>query len=266
MERLNLNRGLVLAKTEASIFVTCSTWLRSSSCLLGGAVLLAIVAAGCNEAVAGNVDRQISTVNQDRGTLVVLGASYAKNWGVSELDGIAVLNRGVGGDETRGMLARFQQDVISVGPRGVLVWGFINDIFRAPRDQLEPVLAQTRSNIIAMLDAAKRAGIRPILATEVTVTNPVGVRETLARLVGEWRGKRGYHDFVNRHVRETNAWLRLLAAERRLPLLDFETVLADANGERRRQYAADDGSHLSSVAYEALTRYSRGKIGTALAR
>lgn len=227
-------------------------------------VLLALTVSRSVEAEQKEEPTKAAQMSRD--SLVVFGASYAKGWVIPELDGIVIVNRGTAGDETRGMLARFQKDVVSVRPKAVLIWGFINDIFRAPRNQIETTLGQTRGNIIAMIDSAKHAGIKPILATEVTITSPAGAKETLARWVGELRGKQGYHEYVNRHVRGTNIWIRQLAAERRIPVLDFETALADPNGERRRQFATEDGSHLSAAAYDTLTAHARGKLGAALVR
>jgi hypothetical protein len=48
--------------------------------------------------------------------LVILGASYARSWGTPPLPGYSVVNRGVDGEQTKDMRARFQRDVVSVRP------------------------------------------------------------------------------------------------------------------------------------------------------
>lgn len=254
-----------MVKTIASPFAVCDVLLRDMKHCFGTLLMLSMLVGGCDVHAAESKKDRDNPSTKGRDTLVILGASYAKGWAISDLDGVVIVNRGTAGDETRAMLSRFQKDVVSVRPKAVLIWGFINDVFRAPRDQIETTLGQTRGNIIAMINLATRAGIKPILATEVTITNPAGARETLARWVGALRGKQGYHEYVNRHVRDTNVWIRQLAAERRIPVLNFETILADPNGERQRQFATEDGSHLSADAYDALTTYARGKLGAALA-
>ena len=45
-----------------------------------------------------------------------------------------VINRGVAGQQSFELLARFDNDVVPERPRAVILWGFINDIFRAPSD------------------------------------------------------------------------------------------------------------------------------------
>lgn len=190
--------------------------------------------------------------------LVVIGASYAKGWRPENVSGLKVINRGAGGEQTHEMLARFDQDVIAESPRAVIIWGFINDIFRSSREQIDITLAGSRKNLAAMVDKAVAAGITPVVATEVTVTTPAGLVEQLRGIVGRLMGKTSYQDYVNRHVRETNEWLRSFAAERKLVVLDLEKLLAEESGERKRQYATDDGSHLSPQAYEAITRHVEG--------
>ena len=51
-------------------------------------------------------------------------------------------------------------------------------------------------------------------------------------------------------------WLRGLAARERVLLLDFESVVADGAGERRREFAKDDGSHIPDAGYAALSAYA----------
>lgn len=188
-------------------------------------------------------------------TIVVIGASYAKGWNVSELAGMRVINKGVGGEQTHEVLARFDRDVVASAPHAVIIWGFINDIFRSTPEELENKLIRSRENITSMVEKAKNKGIVPILATEVTL--PVGDSwsDRIAGWVGALRGKQGYQDYVNGHVVEMNQWIRRQAAEKKLTLLDFEKVLADPNGRRKPEYATPDGTHLSSQAYDALTEY-----------
>jgi hypothetical protein len=61
-----------------------------------------------------------ATVNTDNAPapskLVILGASYARSWGTPPLPGYSVVNRGVDGEQTKDMRARFQRDVVSVRP------------------------------------------------------------------------------------------------------------------------------------------------------
>ena len=184
-------------------------------------------------------------------TIVVIGASYAKSWPVTTLDGLTVSNKGAGGEQTHEILARFDRDVISAKPRAVLIWGHINDIFRSEPEALKAKLVRSRENIRSMVDMARSKDIAVILATEVTLPASTGWTAWLGKL----RGKQNYREYINGHVIEMNQWIRTLAAEKNLVILDFEKALADQDGSRKREFTTEDGTHLSSKAYDALTRY-----------
>lgn len=199
---------------------------------------------------------RVKAVKPATPTMVILGASYARDWGIEQTGRYRVVNKGIDGNQTHEMLARFDNDVIQQRPSTVLIWGFINDIFRSSREGVAEKVGRTRENIKAMLVKSQAAGITPILATEVTMTTRDSLSEKFAAWFGKLRGKQGYHEYVNRHVLDVNAWIREIARERKIVLLDFERVLADDQGERQRRYAIDDGSHLTRAAYEALTDHA----------
>ena len=186
-------------------------------------------------------------------TLVIIGASYAKSWNIIDLGGLKVINRGVGGEQTHEILARFDKDVLALSPRGVIIWGFINDIFRSTPEEVDKKIVRTRENLMSMIDKAQSKGIVPVLATEVTLPVPDGWLDQIANWIGTLRGKKSYQDYINAYVIEMNHWLRRVAVEKKLTVLDFEKVLADENGRRKIEYTTQDGTHLSPKAYAALT-------------
>ncbi len=91
------------------------------------------------------------------GPLVVLGASYAAGWHPA-LPGVAVVNMGKTGQQTFELTARFAADVVSQQPRAVVIWGFANDVFRAPRAGVDAAVARGRREVEAMV--ARRPGWR----------------------------------------------------------------------------------------------------------
>jgi lysophospholipase L1-like esterase len=194
-------------------------------------------------------------------TLVLIGASYAGGWLPDQpVAGYRVINKGVTGQQSYEMLARFENDVLTLKPDAVIIWGFINDVFRSDQMQIDQTLKRTRESMQAMVELAKKSGIVPILATEVTIRGKDEWKEVIGDLVGSLLGKTSYQDYVNRHVRETNRWIRELAAREQVQLLDFETVLADQQGVRRKELSKPDGSHISSRGYEVLTRYAEERL------
>jgi uncharacterized SAM-binding protein YcdF (DUF218 family)/lysophospholipase L1-like esterase len=187
--------------------------------------------------------------------IIILGASYAAGWKLANLDGIPVINVGVPGEQSFEMLARFDSEVVAARPRAVVLWGFINDIFRT--DDTTQALARMRESYLEMAKRARAQGIDPIIATEVTIRPPKAFVETVTSMVASLLGKQSYQDRVNGHIVEGNRWLRELAQREGLLVLDLQNALADTDGRRRREFAKDDGSHISPEGYEALTKYAR---------
>jgi len=224
------------------------TWLPLVTALAG-------VGAAWSQSPASSPSER-SHVQHPSGPVVILGASYAEGWTLT-LPGIPVLNRGVTGQQTFELAARFDADVASVRPRAVIVWGFINDVFRAPPDQVDAAIARARRSTEDIVGMARRAGIEPILATEVTLrTAAVTWRETASSWLGWIRGRISYREQMNQHVLATNAWLREFARREGLLLLDLQPVVSDLRNGRSPAYAAADGSHISPAGYQKLTEYA----------
>jgi len=191
------------------------------------------------------------------GDMVLIGASYAGGWDLSAAGTLRVVNRGVDGEQSWQMLDRFETDVISVSPRAVLIWGYINDVHRNDPAKIEQTVARVQESFRRMVDLAVENGIEPVVATEVTLVVPDDLRSRLLGLVGRIRGKESYRRFVNRNVMGLNDWLRAYAAERDVLLLDLHAVLSDENGARRPAFAKEDGSHIPEAGYRALTSYAK---------
>ena len=89
----------------------------------------------------------------DQGAIVFLGDSITQSWGDnigSMFPGVKVANRGIGGDTTRGVLIRLQEDVIALNPRGVVLLIGTNDL----EDGAEPETAA--GNLTLILAALKQ--------------------------------------------------------------------------------------------------------------
>ncbi len=70
-------------------------------------------------------------VEQDQGAVVFLGDSITQGWGKDfkgKFAGMKVANRGIGGDTTRGMLIRLEQDVLALNPSAIVILMGTNDI------------------------------------------------------------------------------------------------------------------------------------------
>ncbi len=70
-------------------------------------------------------------IKQDQQAVVFLGDSITQGWTPTfrgHFEGMKVANRGIGGDTTRGMLIRLQEDVLSLHPSAVVMLMGTNDI------------------------------------------------------------------------------------------------------------------------------------------
>jgi lysophospholipase L1-like esterase len=121
---------------------------------------------------------------------------------------------------------------------------------------VESARSRVRESFTRIIQLARTHGIEPIVATEVTVRQPASLVEDAKTLAGWVLGRQSYRDYINREVVEQNRWLREYAACEGIFLLDFQSVLAEGSGKRRKAYAAPDGSHISPAGYDALTAYA----------
>lgn len=188
-------------------------------------------------------------------TLIVIGASYAADWGQPAVPGHRIVNRGVGGQETSDLLARFERDVITQAPQAVLIWGHYNDIVRATPERMKAAKQRAKQNLQSMAEQARSAGVAVMLATEITMPIGDGWMDQLLGLIGRLRGKEDFRAGVNRNIKEVNHWVREYARSNKLILLDFEAALNAENGSRNPLYAKPDGSHITAEGYRALTQY-----------
>src|SRR5450432_4105364 len=68
----------------------------------------------------------------DQGAVVFVGDSLIGNWGTlaagTAFPSLKVSNRGVGGDTSRGILFRFQEDALDLHPRALVLCAGANDL------------------------------------------------------------------------------------------------------------------------------------------
>lgn len=75
--------------------------------------------------------RWAAEAKQDEGAVVFLGDSITQGWGSDfkgHFPGMKLANRGIGGDTTRGMLIRLEEDVLALNPSAIVLLMGTNDI------------------------------------------------------------------------------------------------------------------------------------------
>lgn len=195
------------------------------------------------------------------GPIVLFGTSYAASWTLNRVGGVPIVNKGHGGDRTDELLARFGKDVLAIKPRAAIIWGFDNDLFDPPGGDMAVAMRNVQDNMLRMVDLAATHGIEPILATEVTMRPLPGLREGLSTAVLFLLGRPTFQDRINRQVLDGNVWLRELARQRQLILLDFQPLLSDRFQHRYPPFAKPDGTHITAAGYAVLSAYIERALG-----
>lgn len=188
-------------------------------------------------------DRTLPPATSHR--VIFLGDSITEAWKPSDpsLFTDDVLDRGVSGETTTQMLARFRTDVIDLHPAVVHIMGGINDIASPSGTSL------TRSNIESMVDLARSHGITVILGS---VTPSSFFQGSPDKVPGP-------------HIVWLNLWLRNYARRNGLIYVDYCTPLEDSK-LGIKDGLSNDGLHPNRLGFEVMTPLARAAIRRALAR
>lgn len=180
--------------------------------------------------------------------VVFIGDSITDMWNLAAaFPGKPYVNRGIGSQVTAQMLVRFEQDVVALRPSAVVILGGVNDVTGFL--QLETADGIV-SNIEAMADIAERHGIAVVLCSILPVRNTPSADYIEAERKPEL-------------LREVNARLRALAADRGFAFANYTSVLAEADG-RLRPELTTDGVHPLASGYALMVPVADAAIAEAL--
>lgn len=142
---------------------------------------------------------------------------------VSDELGIAMLNKGINGDTTWGMLERFALDVTAHQPSHVIILGGANDAF-------EGIIAnEALDNISKMVQTAGKSGIVPF----VGLPPPCNFAEEA--LLEQYR-----------------QLLRWYTAANNIGLIDFYAAMLNPAGDGIREGLHFDGVHPNEAGYRVM--------------
>lgn len=168
-----------------------------------------------------------------QGNILLLGDSHTEfgNW-KKLFNDTTVINRGIAGDITFGLLARID-DILLRKPRILSLEIGINDI---AKDIPDDIITKNILTIITRIHAASPT--TKILLTSIFPTNPAAKKE--------------YPDAVgkNDRVRLINARLQREATKRRFTFIDAATALSNTKGDLDKKYGYEDGLHLNASGYQ----------------
>ena len=136
-----------------------------------------------------------------------------------------VLNRGINGERSDQILARFTRDVIAERPELVIILAGVNDIFQGSS------LDKTRQNLAKMYGGSNKEGIVPVACT-VLPYNTMGKRETESRS-------------------SLNDWVRKESSRLNIPFCDTAEAVADPKDPNRLR-GSPDGLHPDVDGYRRM--------------
>ncbi len=142
---------------------------------------------------------------------------------LADATGHLVLNHGINGDTTSGMLQRWQRDLLVHDPDYVIMMGGANDIV------CRESFGRITWNIKAMVEAARNMGIQVIMGLPTPLEEP----EYEARLS---------------RVRQ---WIAEYSRDKNLPVIDFYSAFISEDGSIREELLLD-GAHPTREGYRLM--------------
>jgi acyl-CoA thioesterase-1 len=170
--------------------------------------------------------------------VVFLGDSITDAWRLNEyFTGRDFINRGIGGQTTLQMLARFRQDVEALNPKVVVMQGGTNDIAAGVS------AAQIEENLATIGELAKAHGIKAVFASITPVSDYHKDVDP------------GYARTQNRPpatIQAINKWLQGLCLTQGYVYLDYYAAMVDSSGQLQADLS-DDGLHPNSKGYRVMS-------------
>lgn len=181
--------------------------------------------------------------------VVFLGDSITDLWNLGAyFPNRPFINRGIGSQVTAQMLLRFQQDVVALHPKAVVILGGVNDVQGFMQ-------AETPDGIIGNVEAM--AAIADANRIKVVLCSILPVNDYTPQA----------HDVVKERkpelLRQLNARLRSLAEARGYAYADYDAVLRDGHGLMAAPYTRD-GIHPTAAGYARMAPVVDAAIARAL--
>lgn len=154
-----------------------------------------------------------------------------------------LINKGVCGDTTGGMLARFGAAVLEFRPAAVIIMGGTNDILTSGSD------GAAKNNMAAMIQQALAAGVAPIVGLPIPA-DPPRVRE-------EWLVLADFDD-ANRILFSYSEWLKKYCTVFKVPVVDFSGLFVKDGQLRSELYW--DGIHPNAAGHAVMANLLCGTL------
>lgn len=175
---------------------------------------------------------------------VFMGNSITDNWARMHEAYFAENNfvgRGISGQVTAQMLARFRSDVLNLHPKVVVIMAGTNDV---ARNQKYVPVEHIAGNIISMVELAVAHGIKPIILSILPANKYV------------WRPE---ITDSTQQILQVNAMLESYAKLNGVSYIDFFNIMKDENQGLPKKYSPD-GVHPNLDGYAIMEPIVKAEI------
>ena len=209
---------------------------RSNCCLASFAQVLVDQLQDWNQLGRYHKDNMLlQSKPPDPKRVVFLGDSITEGWKLEEsFPGKPYVNRGIGGQTTPQMLARFYADVVNLYPAAVVILAGTNDIARNTGPQTAEMI---HDNFRAMAELAQLHDIAIILCSVTPISDYSQFRQSTQRPPSD--------------ILILNQRLKEYAKQIHASYVDYFTQMADANGFLKKEIS-DDGLHPNPMGYDIM--------------
>jgi len=208
-------------------------------------LLVAFAASAQEDFSAANA--ALGAPANDESRVVFLGDSITAGWSDAMpafFEGKPYVERGIGGQTTPQMLARFRSDVVELEPAAVVILAGTNDIAGNSGPATNKMI---EDNLASMAEIATANDIRVILASILPASDypwspglePAG------------------------RIAAINSWIRAYAAENDHIYLDYYSALVNDQGGMQAAYTTD-GVHVNAAGYAVMAGLAEASIAEAL--
>jgi lysophospholipase L1-like esterase len=189
---------------------------------------------------------RVLAARPDPQRVVFMGDSITEGWTAQPFirGNPHFVGRGISGQTTPQMLARFRSDVIALRPAVVHIMGGTNDFAENTGPETQQ---QMFGYLVSMAELARAHGIKVVLASVPPAAD------------FPWHG--GLRPAPR--IQALNARLKTYAQSHGLIYADYWNVLATADGSMKTQYSGD-GVHPNPSGYDAMRPIAEAAIARAL--
>ena len=227
---------------------------RKSGLTRAVALLYVAFASVCGSSAATAASVQAAGAIPAPSTVVFIGDSISDMWGNAQgapefAQHPNWIDKGISGQTSSQLLARFQTDVIDLHPQIVHILVGTNDVY--PGWTVEPSESSagngidSSANVKAMVQMAQANSIHVILAT----IPPWGCDAANCTLAETADPTASRYDRIN----AWNAWIEEYAVSQGIPVVDYHSALLAPDGEHYVPGLTLDGVHPSAAGYVVMT-------------